>query len=58
MIAEDKRAFTDVEIAEKRMMVIVESIRPEKKELFSNVSLSAEIATRSFEEMSENLKFS
>ena len=40
------------------MMAVVESICPEKKELFLNVSLSARTITRRIEEMSENLKSS
>ena len=40
------------------MMAVVESICPEKKELFLNVSLSARTVTRRIEEMSENLKSS
>ena len=40
------------------MMAVVESICPEKKELFLNVSLSFRTVTRSIEEMPENLKSS
>ena len=58
IIAEDKRAFTDGEFAKKCMMAVVETICPEKKEAFLNVSLSARTATRRIEEMSENLKAS
>ena len=39
-------------------MAVIESICPEEKKLFLNVSLSARIATRRIEEMSENLKSS
>ena len=56
--AEEKRAFTDGEFAKKCILAIVESICPEKKELFLNVSLSARTVTRRIEEMSENLKSS
>ena len=51
IIAEEKRAFTDREFAKKCMMAVVESICPEKKELFLNVSLSARTVTRRIEEM-------
>ena len=40
------------------MMAIVESISPENKELFLNVSLSARTVIRRIKEMSENLKSS
>ena len=40
------------------MVDVVESICPEKKELFSNFSLSARTITRRIEEMNENLKSS
>ena len=40
------------------MMAVVESICPEKKELFLNVSLSARTVSRRIEEISENLKSS
>ena len=40
------------------MMDVVESICPEKKDLFSNVSLSGRTITRRIEEMYENLKSS
>ena len=39
-------------------MAIVESICPENKELFLNVSLSARTVTRRIEEMCENFKSS
>ena len=58
IIAKEKRAFTDGEFAKKCMMAIVESISPENKELFLNVSLSARTVIRRIEEMSENLKSS
>ena len=51
IIVEEKRAFTDGEFAKKCMMAVVESICPEKKELFLNVSLSARTVTRRIEEM-------
>ena len=58
IIAKDKRAFIDGEFAKKCMMAVVETICPEKKEAFLNVSLSARTVTRRIEEMSENLKAS
>ena len=51
IIAEEKRAFTDGEFAKKCMMAVVESMCPEKKELFLNVSLSARTFTQRIEEM-------
>ena len=51
IIAEEKRAFIDGEFAKKCMMAVVESICPEKQELFLNVSLSARTITRRIEEM-------
>ena len=51
IIAEEKRAFTDGEFAKKCMMAVVESICPEKKELFLNATLFARTVTRRIEEM-------
>ena len=51
IIAEEKRAFIDGEFTKKCMMAVVESICPEKQELFLNVSLSARTITWRIEEM-------
>ena len=56
LIAKNMKPFTDGDFVKDCLMAVVEVICPEKKKLFSNVSLSATTVTRRIEEMSEDVK--
>lgn len=58
LVAENMKPFTDGEFVKKCLMTVVEIVCPEKKALFSNISLSARTITRRIEEMSTDLKLS
>ena len=50
------KPFTDGDFVKDCLMAVVEVICPEKKKLFSNVSLSARTITRRIEDLSEDVK--
>ncbi|CAK8696815.1 unnamed protein product [Clavelina lepadiformis] len=50
------KPFTDGDYVKDCLMAVVEVICPEKKKLFSDVSLSARTVTRRIEEMSQDVK--
>lgn len=55
LIAENMKPFTDGDFVKKCLIAVVDIVCPEKKNLFSNVSLSARTVTRRIEEMSADM---
>jgi hypothetical protein len=55
LIAENMKPFTDGDFVKKCLIAVVDIVCPEKKTLFSNVSLSARTVTRRIEEMSADM---
>ncbi|XP_076810261.1 general transcription factor II-I repeat domain-containing protein 2A-like [Clavelina lepadiformis] len=56
VIAKNMKPFTDGDYVKDCLMAVVKVICPEKKKLFSDVSLSARTVTRRIEEMSQDVK--
>ena len=50
------KPFAEVDFVKDCLMAVVEVICPEKKKLFSNISLSARTVTRRIEELSHDVK--
>jgi hypothetical protein len=55
LIAEKSKPFVEGEFIKECLMTIVETVCPERKNLFSDISLSARTVTRRTEDMSQNL---
>jgi hypothetical protein len=55
MIAKHSKPFTEGEFVKECILKSVELVCPEKKNLFANISLSAQTVTRRIEELSENI---
>jgi hypothetical protein len=55
LIAEKSKPFVEGEFIKECLMTIVETVCPERKNLFSDISLSARTVTRRIEDMSQNL---
>ena len=58
LIAQHMKPFSDGEFVKDCLMSVVDVLIPEKRGLFSNISLSRRTVTRRIEELSEDLKIS
>lgn len=56
LIAERMKPFTDGEFIKETMLKVVDVVCPEKRELFSSISLSARTVTRRIEDMAANVR--
>lgn len=56
LIAEKMKPFTDGEFVKQCLMTVVDIVCPEKKSLFSSISLSGRTVSRRIEEMSSDVK--
>ena len=58
LIAQHIKPFSDGEFVKDCLMAVVDVLIPEKRSLFSNISLSRRTVTRRVEELTEDLKIS